>query len=85
MLCKGNRDSTGEAESSRERERPDPVEREALVSAQLMRRKQKPNESVDEFAQDLEKLFEHSCGHKKGMDESSKEMLKRDFLCKVCG
>jgi len=39
-------------------ERLNPVEREALVSAQLMRRKQQQNESVDEFAQDLEKLFE---------------------------
>ena len=58
-----------------------PVEREALVSAQLMCRKQQPNESVDEFAQDLEKLFEHSYGRRKGMDESSKEMLKRDFFC----
>ena len=62
-----------------------PVEREALVSAQLMCRKQQPNEPVDEFAQDLEKLFECSYGRRKEMDESSKEMLKRDFLCKVCG
>ena len=50
-----------------------------------MHHKQQPNESVDEFAQDLEKLFERSYGHRKGMDESSKEMLKRDFLSKVCG
>jgi len=61
-------------------ERLNPVEGEALVSAQLMRRKQQPNESVDEFAQDLEKLFELSYGRRKGMDVSSKEMLKRDFL-----
>jgi len=61
-------------------ERLNPVEREALVSAQLMRRKQQQNESVDEFAQDLEKLFERSYGRRKGMDESSKEMLKRDFF-----
>ena len=65
--------------------RVNPVEREALVSAQLMHRKQQPNESVDEIAQDLEKLFEHSYGHRKGMDESSKEMLKRDFLVQGCG
>ena len=45
-----------------------------------MCRKQQPNESVDEFAQDFEKLFEHSYGRKKGMDESCKEMLKRDFF-----
>ena len=61
-------------------ERLNPVEREALVSAQLMHRKQQPNESVDEFAQDLEKLFERSYGRRKGMDESSKNMLKRDFF-----
>ena len=66
-------------------ERLNPVKREALVSAQLMRHKQQPNDSVDEFAQDLEKLFEHSYGRRKGMDESSKEVLKRDILCKVCG
>ena len=52
------------------------------MSAQLMRRKQQPNESVDEFAHDLEKLFEHSYGRRKGMDESSKEMLKRDFCAR---
>ena len=50
-----------------------------------MHRKQQPNESVDEFAHDLEKLFERSYGHRKGMDGSRKEMLKRVFLCKVCG
>ena len=46
-----------------------------------MRCKQQPNESVDEFAQDLEKMFERSYGHRKGMDKSSKEMPKRDFFC----
>ena len=46
----------------------------------------RPSENtVDEFAHDLEKLFERSYGRRKGMDESSKEMLKKDFLCKVCG
>ena len=45
-----------------------------------MRHKQQPNESVDEFAHDLEKLFEHSYGRRKGMDGSRKEMLKRDFF-----
>ena len=50
------------------------------MSAQLMRRKQQPNESVDKFAQDLEKLFECSYGCRKGMDESSKEILKREFF-----
>ena len=43
-----------------------------------MHHKQQPNESVDEFAQDLEKLFERSYGHRKGMNESSKE---KRFFC----
>ena len=62
------------------RKRLNPVEREALVSAQLMRRKQQAGESVDEFAQELEKLFDQSYGRRSGMDEASKEMLKRDFF-----
>ena len=62
------------------REQLYPVESEALVSAQLMRRKQLSNETVDEFAQDLEKLFERSYGCRRGMDESSKELLKRDVF-----
>ena len=37
-----------------------PVENEALVSAQLMRRKQLNTERVDVFAQELEKLFERN-------------------------
>ena len=45
-----------------------------------MRRKQQLNESVDEFAHDLGKLFEHSYGRRKGMDGRRKEMLKRDFF-----
>ena len=60
--------------------RLNPVEREALVSAQLMRRKQQTGESVDEFAQDLDNLFDRSYGRRAGMDEGSKEMLKRDFF-----
>ena len=52
------------------------------MSAQLMHRKQQPNESVDEFAQDLEKLFERSYGCRKGMDESSKEILKIIFCAR---
>ena len=35
---------------------------------------------VDEFAQDLEKLFERSYGRRQGMDESSKELLKRNVF-----
>ena len=44
------------------------LESEALVSAQLMRRKQLSSETVDEFAQDLEKLLERSYGRRRGMD-----------------
>ena len=36
--------------------RLNPVRRETLVSAQLMHCKQQLNKSVDEYAQDLEKL-----------------------------
>ena len=60
--------------------RLNPVKREALVSAQLMRRKQQLGKSVDEFAQDLENLFDRSYGRRAGMDEDSKGMLKRDFF-----
>ena len=58
-------------------ERLYPVESEALVSAELMWRKQLGSETVDEFAQDLEKLFEWSYGRRRGMDASSKKLLKR--------
>ena len=61
-----------------------PAENEALVSAQLMRHKQRSNESGDKFAQDLEKLFERSCGHRHGMDEASKATLKRDVFVLIC-
>ena len=72
--------STFEKASQALRERLYPVENEALVSAKLMRRKQLSHESVDEFAQDLEKLFERSYGRRRGMDESSKALLKRDVF-----
>ena len=61
-------------------ERLYPIESEALVSAQLMRRKQQSHESVDEFAQDLDKFFERSYGRRRGMDEASKALLKRDVF-----
>ena len=57
-----------------------PAGREALRSAQLMRRRQQTNESVDEFAQEFETLFEQSYGRRQGMDESSCAMLKRDLF-----
>lgn len=61
-------------------ERLNPVDREALVSAQLMQHRQRATESVDEFAQELKKLYERSYGRRQGMDEGSKEMLKRDIF-----
>ena len=63
-------------------ERLYPVESEALVSTQLMRRKQLSSETVDEFTQDLEKLVERSYGCRQGMDEPSKELLKRNVFVK---
>ena len=45
-----------------------------------MRRRQQTNDSVDEFVQDFERLFEQSYGRRLGMDESSRAMLKRDLF-----
>ena len=57
-----------------------PVKSEALLSAQLIRRKQRPMESVDEYAHNFEALFEQSYGRRVGMDEPSKVMLKQDLF-----
>ena len=62
------------------RKRLTPVRREALVSAQLMKRKQKVSETVDQYAQDFESLFERSYGRRSGMDMESKALLKRDLF-----
>ena len=62
------------------KQRLHPVKSEALLSAQLMRRKQQYLESVDQYAQEFESLFEKSYGRRAGMDTSSKEMLKRDLF-----
>ena len=61
-------------------ERLRPIRRDALASAQLMRRKQEPQESVDLYAHAFEQLFEKSYGHNQGMDTASKAMLKRDLF-----
>ena len=53
---------------------------EALLSAQLIKRKQKYSESVDEYAHESESLFEKSYGKRAGMDQASKELLKRDLF-----
>ena len=37
-----------------------PARRDALLSAQLMKRKQLPSESVDRYAQEFETLFDRS-------------------------
>ena len=55
------------------------VRREALVSAELMKQKQKAMEMVDQYAQDFETLFDHSYGWQEGMDQESKD-LKRDLF-----
>ena len=54
--------------------------REALVSAQLMKQKQKPTETVDQYAQDFETLFDCSYGRRAGMDQKSKDLLKKDLF-----
>ena len=62
------------------KQRLQPVRSEALLSAQLMRRKQQDSEAVEGYAQDFESLFERSYGRRSGMDEAAKEMLKRDLF-----
>jgi len=57
-----------------------PVKSEALLSAQLLKRKQKAGETVDEYSHEFEALFEKSYGRRVGMDQASKEMLKRDLF-----
>lgn len=54
-----------------------PVQDEALLSAQLMNRKQNIDETVDSYA---ESLFEKNYRKKLGMDVSSSELLERDLL-----
>ena len=45
-----------------------------------MKRKQLPSESVDQYAQEFETLFDRSYGHRFGMDQESKDLLKRDLF-----
>ena len=56
------------------------MKREALKSAELIKRKQMQNESVDLYAQEFKWLFFKSYGTRGGMDTESKEMLKRDIF-----
>ena len=62
------------------KKRLQPVANEALLSSQLMKRKQRAGESVSTYAQELEALFEKSYGKRQGMDLTSKELLKRDLF-----
>ena len=57
-----------------------PIRRDALASAQLIRRKQEPKETVDLYAHAFEQLFEKSYGRNQGMDAASKAILKRDLF-----
>jgi len=57
-----------------------PAGRKAFTSAELLRRKQHPGETMDEFVQTFEKLFERSYGCQGEIDDSFKEILKRDLL-----
>ena len=57
-----------------------PVQSEALLSAQLLKRKQRSSEKVEEYTRAFEELFESSYGKRAGMDQASKEMLKRDLF-----
>ena len=62
------------------KQRLQPVRSEALLSVQLMRRKQRDSELVEGYAQDFESLFEKSYGRRSGMDDAAKEMLKSDLF-----
>ena len=62
------------------KKRLQPVANEALLSSQLMKRKQRAGESVSTYTQELEALFEKSYGKRQGMDLASKELLKRDLF-----
>ena len=61
-------------------ERLQPARREALTSAQLLRRRQRLGESVDKYVREFEHLFEKSYGHRAGLDQGFKEVLKRDLF-----
>ena len=58
------------------RERLHPVRNDALVSAQLMHRRQDSQETVDTYAQAFEQLFGKSYGRHQGMDVTSRATLK---------
>ena len=45
-----------------------------------MKRKQLPSESVDQYTQEFETLFDRSYGRRSGMDQQSKDLLRRDLF-----
>ena len=53
---------------------------EALLSAQLIKRKQKYSESVDEYAHEFQSLSAKSYGKRATMDQALKELSKRDLF-----
>ena len=57
--------------------RVEPAKREALSSAQLLRRRQRDGESVDDYTREFERLFELSYGHRVDVDLAFKGVLKR--------
>ena len=57
-----------------------PARRDALLSAQLMKRKQLPSGSVDQCAQEFKALFDRSYGCWSGMNQESKNLLKHDLF-----
>ena len=60
------------------KKRLQPIANKALLSSELMKRKQRTGESVSTYTQELEVLFEKSYGKRQGMDLTSKELLKRN-------
>lgn len=51
-----------------------------MASAQLLRRRQKPGESVDDFVREFERVFEESYGHRGDVEAAFKRVLKRDVF-----
>lgn len=62
------------------RKRLQPPKRDALRSAQLIKRKQQCNELVNKYAQDFKTLFDKSYSQRDEMNQASKHMLKRDIF-----
>ena len=55
------------------RKRLQPPKRDALRSAQLIKRKQQSDEHVDKYAQDFEALFDKSYGNREGVQRHAEE------------